>query len=324
MSSLKKLKELVNKATIFYNPNLANYWHTITPCNIINPTKSLDKYYLDFSVKANYLGEFDKNGIPLFGFGKEIPLQHHPVVICQYALGLYEKLHQLNYEDEKYIEKFLKQAEWLVNSAVYNNNSALWFFNFDVQRYKLKSPWISAMAQGEAISVLLRAYGITNNKKYLQISENALSPFECNINNGGVLNSFNSSLIYEEYPSEKASGVLNGFIFALFGLYDLKLLNNSKAEKLFSDGFLNLLELLKFYDLNYWSRYDLYDYPLENPASFTYHSLHVEQLKALYILTSEIKIKAYIEKWENNLKGKFNKTKALINKTRYLYKIKTS
>lgn len=317
------IKDYINKAAVFYKPDSANYWHTFTPCNITKPPESLNSYYLNFLVKADYPGKFDTDEIPLFSSG-EIPLQYHPVVVCQYALGLFEKLNSPELKSEKNDEKFLKQAEWLVKKAVDENNGALWYFNFDVLRYKLKSPWISAMAQGEAISVLLRAYKITNDVRFLRTAEKALSPFEIDIRHGGVLGKFKNVIFYEEYPSEKFSGVLNGFIFSLFGLYDLMLLNNSKAEKLFNTGIAGLIELIKYYDLNYWSRYDLYDYPMENPASFTYHSLHVEQLKALFILTNEIRIKEYIDRWEKHLKRNFSKTKALLNKIIYLMKIRNS
>ncbi len=62
-----------------------------------------------------------------------------------------------------------------------------------------------------------------------------------------------------QYPSLQAPPhVLNGFIFALFGLYDFyKLTHSEVALDLFNEGIETLKANLKRYDLGYWSRYDL-------------------------------------------------------------------
>lgn len=97
------------------------------------------------------------------------------------------------------------------------------------------------MGQGHAISVLARAfYHSGGDQKYLKAALNGLKPFRwviqccrlrvkkvCKIcrvvsSDGGVLATFlNKYHWYEEYPTQPASFVLNGFIFSLLGLYDL-------------------------------------------------------------------------------------------------------
>lgn len=323
LSKIKKIPDLFNKVSVFYNTDSANYWHTVTPCRISQKPGEIGFYFLDFSSKAAYSGKMDSKGVPLFEYPGEIPSTYHPVVICQYAMGLFDQFAVNSYTDNNIKEKFLVQANWLINNAVLKGDGAYWYFDFPDRRYGIKEPWISAMAQGEAISVLCRAYKITGNSLYLNTAKSALLPFYRYVSNGGVRKNFKEVLLFEEYPADEITGVLNGFIFSLFGIYDLALtLQDGEALKLFSEGITNLKLLLKYYDLGYWTRYDLFRFPLKNPASYTYHMLHVEQLKALYILTGENIFKEYSEKWRGYEKGITGKSRALINKIIYLRKIK--
>ncbi len=62
---LQKYKYFYNKVAVFFNSNSANYWNTITKCNIESKPVKLGDYYLDFSSKSEYIGKFDENEIPL-------------------------------------------------------------------------------------------------------------------------------------------------------------------------------------------------------------------------------------------------------------------
>lgn len=46
------------------------------------------------------------------------------------------------------------------------------------KRLILRAGWHSAMAQGHALSVLTRAYVVTNDMKYLQVAKRALDLFK--------------------------------------------------------------------------------------------------------------------------------------------------
>ncbi|MCK7522828.1 MAG: D-glucuronyl C5-epimerase family protein [Ignavibacteriales bacterium] len=150
------------------------------------------------------------------------------------------------------------------------------------------------MAQGEAVSVLARATKISQNDLYEQIAIEALVPFGYDVKDIGIVNYFNSIPVYEEAPSTpKTMAVLNGFIFSLFGLYDLYLLNkDKKCCSLFANGIDSLIKLLPYYNeilVNYF----LYEYPKKYYSSYTYHILVTEQLKALFIITEEPLLNEY-------------------------------
>jgi len=315
----EKLLELLNKGLVFFNPRAANYWHSVTPCNVFNKPNKPGMYYLDFSSKADYAQQFDSKGIPMFKYADEIPLTYHATVICQYALGLYDCLYKTDFKDDEIRKKFITQSDWLVENKSIKNKAALWLFDYPEKSYEISPPWFSAMTQGEAISVLCRAYLLNHDTKYLITAEEAVIPFELSVIEGGVVNKFNNIIIYEEYPASRVTGVLNGYIFSLFGLFDLSCISkNSIAKKLFDRGIENVIKLLEFYDLGYWSRYDLFAYPFVNPASYTYHNIHIEQLKALYILTGRNELLEYSEKWSRQNQKITNRIKALINKMIYM------
>lgn len=315
------IKNFINKIIVFYNPDKAGYWNIITRCCISERPKELSRYYLDFSAKADYPGRFTRDGIPLYSFFGQ-PEIEHPIVIAQFAFGIFELLHQSDFENQILKNKFIELADWFIKNKVQKLGGVGWLVNYQIPEYGILSPWISALAQGEAISVLTRASLLTGNNDYSDIAELALIPFETDVVDGGLVNYFNNVPIYEEYPSPlKTVGVLNGFVFSLFSLYDLLLLTqSSNAEKLFNNGIEALQKLLPYYDIDYWSRYYLFDFPKKYTASFTYQSLMAEQLKALYFITGEILFKDYSDRWLGYTKSILNKNRALIHKIFYARK----
>ena len=308
---------------MFYRPDRASYWHTITPCSINSKPIELDHYYLDFSSKYVYPGRFDESGVPIYEFPDKRAI-YHPIVICQYALGLYENLHRSNYSDKTSEKRFLIQADWLLKSGVKTEKGIVWYVDYIIEEYGLYPPWFSALAQGEALSVLTRAYKITGNSEYLNICEKAIVPFTLPVIAGGLVNKFKDIPVYEEYPSPKRTvAVLNGFMFSLFGLYDYYLISkNSLAKKLFDEGIISLIKILPFYDKKYWSSYYLFEYPRSYTASYTYHNIMMQQLKVFSFITDIEIFTNYYNRWESYKNNNYYKTKALISKLLFSRKLK--
>lgn len=315
------IKNYLNKIFVFYFPDKAGYWNSITPCCIYEKPTLLGRYYLDFSSKANYPEKFSSEGIPLYSHRGQQYIEH-PIVIAQYGLGLYELLCQNSFHNEGLKDEFLNIASWFETNRISINNGSGWYIYIKISSGGLKYPWISAMAQGEAISVLTRAALLTKDYRFEQLAIDALTPFEFEVKDGGLINYFNSIPFYEEFPTVlKPSGVLNGIVFALYGIYDLILLNkNRKAQEIFNKGIDSLKKLLPYYDLKYWSRYYLFDYPRKYCSSFTYHVLVAEQLKALSIITGENYFLEYSERWFSYSKSFVKKNRALFQKLIYANK----
>lgn len=264
----------------------------------------LAKYYIDLNL---CLGEdfseyeFSSEGIPLTRFDRKPDWQHNPITVCQYGLHHFNKY--LRNQNEQSKDIFLSQANWLIENAEQGaNNSIVWYYRFDIPLYKIKAPWISGMAQGEAISVLLRAHQLTGEQKYLDTANGAWKIFQVSVEDGGVISYFSDQQpMIEEYPSpEIMTGVLNGFMFAIFGVYDFaKYLENEAANQFFLKLIDSLKHNLNRYDCGFWSYYDL-----KSPLRLTskaYHRLHIEQLNELYQLTDEQFFKTFRDRWRKYL-----------------------
>lgn len=217
------------------------------------------KYYFDFTAVAeDWKGPFDEEGVPLTDYGGQLGTQYQPVGIAQYALGNWNLF--LNSGKVRYKRQFLKIASWLCENLVSKGNFGVWEYRFDYPRFQLKCPWPSAMAQGLGISVLVRAYQLTKDERYLNCAKLALGAFEVPIKQGGILYEDTKGFIwYEEYPSSiDPPHVLNGFIFALLGPYDFyRVTGDSKAHRIFEEGIKTLVANIERYDMGFWSRYDL-------------------------------------------------------------------
>ncbi len=318
MKQYKKIKFFANKIIVYFYPGKASYWHSITKNRLQSKPKNVTWYYLDFSSKLHYPQTFDDSGIPLYKTPND-NIIYHPIVICQYALGVYEHLVLSKFSNHILKNKFLIQADWLVSNQVKINNGSVWLINYPLPEFGLNKEWFSSMAQGEAISVLTRAYSITKNEKYIRTAEDAILMFDIPVKQGGLLNFFKNLPVFEEYPSEiNTVAVLNGTIFALFGLFDLLLLvNSSKAKQLFDTGIESLKQILPYYDTGYWCRYYLFDYPKEYLASYTYMCLVYEQLESLYYITNDDIFIEYSNKWRSYSQNFVYKLRALLNKIFY-------
>lgn len=258
--------------------------------------EDLDSNYIDreddaFLFPPYYLNEgnlnayadwenFDSNGIILPSYEK-----YNPVTISQYAHTLYR--YYLNNPEISIKEEFLKQVDWLyVNTQIRGDDMAVWEYDFSVEDQGAEPPWISAMAQGMAISALIEAYSLTDDQKYLDLARKALKPFALDVEEGGVRSWWPDGFVfYEEYATERKYKVLNGFIFALAGIHDLyRFEENSEAKKIFDEGINSLKKHLNNYDALFTSYYSLSKKPTKCEG---YHKIHIKQLAWLYYVTDD-------------------------------------
>ncbi|CAB3370717.1 Hypothetical predicted protein [Cloeon dipterum] len=168
--------------------------------------------------------------------------------------------------------------------------------------------WLSAMAQGHAASLLSRAYHRSGDPQYLEAAEKGLAPFRSPSAKGGVRASLWGHTWFEEYPTTPPSLVLNGFIYALLGLHDLRMIGNSKnASTLYSEGIESLRALLPVYDTGSASVYDLRHVTLgsaPNVARWDYHATHVNQLLMLATIEPQVELfKRTAMRWADYMLG---------------------
>jgi hypothetical protein len=173
-----------------------------------------------------------------------------------------------------------------------------WLFSMRFSKYGLEPPWCSALTQGQAASVLVRAWIRTGDDRFAEHARTAIRPLT------GVAPAFRL-LVYtadgpalEECRTATPSHVLNGWIYALWGLADVATaLGDEQARKTFEDSTYALIRQLPTYDLGWRSLYSRYRLPAPDIAKPFYHRLHVAQLIAMSRLTRQKEFELVAKQW---------------------------
>jgi hypothetical protein len=306
-------------AYIFGGKSHLTFWHeTPTENPNANPAE-LGEYYMLFAEKADYQGRYDTSGVPQLDYHGTIGLQYNPIAIAQYGLGNYN-LWCCSADPERK-KKFFRAADWLATHLEQNSKGIfVWNHHFDWEyREKLKAPWYSGLAQGQGISVLVRAHKESGDAHYLNAALAAFESFQHKVTDGGVAFTDESGdLWFEEYIVSPPTHILNGFIWALWGVYDYALATHkSAADDLFARGVKTLLHNLDRYDLRFWSLYEQSGTPLPMIASGFYHRLHIVQLRVMHRITREETFARIAERWERYAQSRANRSRALLYKAAF-------
>lgn len=284
-------------------------------------SSTLGHYYLLFDEEKveNQKGAvksfvLDENGIPLTPTYVDVEDQdfvYFPITIGQYGLSIYHTY--LKTKSEYDIKRFFNTLKWFEDNSVEDSDIGIyWLTKVSLPQYKNPGPWKSAFVQGRGISLFTRAFQHTHDEKYRSLVKKALLPLTKEVKDGGVTRMTQWGPFYEEYTANEPTLVLNGFMFSLFGIYDCVRIfpEIGLAKELFWDGVETLKNCLPDYDLGYWSRYNHYhNYgdDLIDPATISYHRLHITQLNIFHRITEWDIFKHYSSKWDSydNLMNKF-------------------
>jgi hypothetical protein len=243
-------------------------------------------------------------------------LQHNPIAIAQWGLGNYNVFVQTRSSEA--LSKFLKASDWLCERLKESSHGLhVWNHYFDWEyRQTLKAPWYSGLAQGHGISLLVRAHSQSGDQKYLNSAALAFRSFLTDVESGGVSSEdFDKNIWFEEYVVSPPTHILNGFIWAAWGVYDYFLATGSReAMTLFAAAVKTLETNLARYDLGFWSRYELSTTLLPMIASPFYHRLHVTQLRVMHRITSEKVFDQYAERWESYARSRSKRSRAFCYK----------
>lgn len=241
---------------------------------------------------------FDENGIVQFDYGGSIGTQYNPATIAQYALANYNfflKTGQLDYKDQ-----FLKQAEYLIHNFDEKGQDSIGYpYHFDYSSYELKSPWYSALAQGQIISVLTRVFYMQGDARALAIIRGTKNFLVTPTDQGGLLTHTPEGYVWlEEFPTEQPSLVLNGFVFAIFGLYDYLNIfpDDQKTKDLYNECLISLKESMQFYDTGSWVKYQRF--PYGDLVTKHYMKFQILQNLQLYLMTGDPYFAELYRKWD--------------------------
>jgi hypothetical protein len=275
---------------------------------------------LEFTLEqeSTYYHPKDEHGVPVRQY-RSVGRQYNPTRIAAYGLAHYNRW--ITRQDDRSRTFFLQMADWFMRA-----DDACWRYEFDWD--DLKAPWISCMSQGEGISMLVRAYRMTEDERYLAQARRATAPMTLDIGAGGVRSMIEGTMPFlEEYPSTTPAHTLNGFFYALIGLTDLSTVDASAAEHAGLSHYIRTLESCwSRWDLGYWSAYDLHVSPRgrRNPATVAYHRLHVTQLAFLAAVHNSEPLRACHRQWDGYYHSACKRINALLHKIRYRREVPAS
>ncbi|XP_060116138.1 D-glucuronyl C5-epimerase [Heteronotia binoei] len=207
---------------------------------------------------------------------------------------------------------FFAASDWLVRNQDEKGGWPIMVTRKLGEGFRSLDPgWYSAMAQGQAISTLVRAYLLTKDHTFLSSALRATAPYKLSSEQRGVKAVFmNKYDWYEEYPTWPSSFVLNGFVYSLIGLYDLKEVAGEKlgreAKLLYERGMESLKAMLPLYDTGSGTIYDLRHFMLgtsPNLARWDYHTTHINQLQLLSTIDESAVFREFFKRWKSYLRG---------------------
>lgn len=231
-----------------------------------------------------------EDGIALFDYGtnyNNLGKWANPYFNSNFAYALYRDWLQTKCTDGDLKNKFLRVADWYVETAEIKNGMALWTYPFHNQYFDLEPGWISGIGQARIAGVLYRAHAVSLNEKYRKIADLAMESYTHDLKQGGVVTFDNGVTWIEEAPDPhgRSYKVLNGHITALAGLADIyEITKDERWKDLIAKGEAAVERDLPKFDGGFISYYSL-DWPSPNRRIAErggYNSLHIDQLLWMY------------------------------------------
>jgi heparosan-N-sulfate-glucuronate 5-epimerase len=278
-------------------------WAVAFPPDDVRTDAPLGRFYQDFTAALDLVhrgvhGPMDADGRPLTAYGGAKP-HYNAIIIAQYALACVPGARS---GDEPSQRRLRIQADWLVDHQEQQGTArGFWVQRFDNQKYAgLRTPWVSALAQGNALSALLRAREILGDEVYLAAATIGFQTLRLPTTAGGVRWEAGDDLWLEEYPLEPAGHVLNGAIYALWGVLDFaRATNDAEAWGVWKKGASTIARHVEEFDAGFWSRYELGAPEL---VSVHYHkNIHIPQMQAMFALTGEPVFQEMARRWTRYL-----------------------
>ena len=162
--------------------------------------------------------------------------------------------------DEPQCGSLLAQARWLLaHEQRIMDDASCWPVLLAVAPGSQTRQCLSALIQGQAISVLVRAFALSGESEFLDCARRAARTLERDILDGGVCAPLpGNGIFFEEFGVYPASHTLAGMVFALLGLFDyLELKDDPSLTPLLVRAHDSLHSFLSEFDTGYWTRVNL-------------------------------------------------------------------
>lgn len=251
-----------------------------------------------------------RDGVPVVRSRITGQLYQNAMTVCFVALSAWDRVTGQADQDAD-VQSFDQQVMWLMD----NQRQGAWSCPVPIPQYGLGAGSISAMTQGLALSVLVRACQLWPDKRseIERVMDEAAEVLCKSVDNGGCTSHSLASMPFlEEVPSPGSPHILNGAVFALFGLQEAcRIL--PWLERPANEALCALSQVIHSYDIGYWTSYDLAS---KTPASLGYHSLHCAQMRVLASRNPEYPSFAdAAHRWTKYQRSLFRRSRAFLEKS---------
>lgn len=283
----KWIKMLTGKSILHIDKGQGLHWSL----------EELRGYYIDYSGKVN-TDQLDENGIPYTKLtdGRQV---HFPITVIQYGLGCYEKILS---GDDSYAAPLKICADHMLQTQ---HENGMW----DAFKALRPTDYNSSMIQSQGVSLLLRAYQLTGEEKYLTAAKKAFEGMLKPVSEGGtafVKNGYIHLLEAVDRPM-----ILNGAIYSSYGVLDMWVLTGEeKYQKIWESVIGAIKDELPNFDTGFWSKYCL-DGAYASPF---YQKVHITQLRVLAKLCHDEVFAQEAQKYEKYLCSRWNYARAFVIK----------
>lgn len=231
----------------------------------------------------------EKRNIPLVDydnfFGYKVGLRFNPLTMSQVMLEFV-----LPHDTAQFLEmayKFLK----------YVPEDGLFKANFPAPFYGMGTGFRSAFSQSAAALVFLKAWKISGDTTFLQISRKLLKYLFIPVDEGGTIIKKGDAIWLLEYanPGGPYPRVLNGMMWSILHIRECaSMLNDSSLYNLYKVCERTLRDSLPEYDLGGWTYYDRYG----RVSGELYQMMHVDLLDKFYEITGSEFYKKWSKRWK--------------------------
>ena len=256
---------------------------------------------VDLDAAAKFLSPLDSDSVEMFEYRGGT--YYHPVNLCNRCYSFLAAYGQT--KDSTYLKRVEKSVGRLAALVRVEDSTAWVPYQFDFAVHGdsanlMKAPWYSGMAQGEVLSIVMRLYELTEDRQYLTFGRRLFySLIELKQSGLPWVARLDSDGFYwiEEYPHDvRPDMTLNGFIVALFGVYDYYVVTgDERARRVWDMSLTTLKHYLPQYLLDTGSYYCLGHKLI---ATATYHRFHISLLNYLYTMTGDRYFKIMAEAYE--------------------------
>jgi hypothetical protein len=242
-----------------------------------------------------------RGGRDLFAGGR---WRHDPIHVIQASLALHDEL--IDHPDPEREVILRRQVEWLIHDGIeWRADVPVWPHAYGFERYGLAPPWVSALTQGQAISLLLRAAERFDEPEYARIAGAAARamlrddlPFAWRGAPGFFL---------EEFPGTPHPHALNGCLIAWLGLWDwVRVTGDARARAVCLEFLEAVSRQMPAYERGDWTRYDRLQ---RRPTSPAYQELHAALAEALAAVSKDPDWAARAQRWRRAAESPWMRTR---------------